>query len=95
MASIANLYADRPDSPLHDHLPRVLAVMAGPAELALLAELLASNPPSTAEACAVALSPLLRRPRFDAAPLFPRLLDCLANPQVAAAALEEPAPAAA
>jgi len=88
MASIANLYADRPDSPLHDHLPRVLAALAGPAELTLLAELLASDPPSSAESCALALSPLLRRPRFDAAPLFPRLLDCLANPQVAAAALD-------
>lgn len=86
---IAKLYNDLRDWPSAAwSLLGWLAATRGQAELALLADLLVSAPPSDAPQLAVALGPLFQRVDYDPAALFPRLLDALANPQLAGAVLD-------
>jgi hypothetical protein len=65
-----------------------LAASRGRAELALLADLLASAAPVDDPHLAVALGPLFQRTDYDATALFPRLLDALSHPQLAGAILD-------
>jgi hypothetical protein len=70
---------------------RLLALLAGAreaADLKLLAEICCSDPPLDSTEVNLVLAPLLQHVGYDAANLFPRLLDALAHPQVAPAVLD-------
>ncbi|MFO0896561.1 MAG: hypothetical protein U0836_03930 [Pirellulales bacterium] len=69
----------------------LLALLARSADgpsLAAFADLAASDPPRAARDALVAVAPLFQLAEYDAAPLFPRLLDALAEPALAAAVLD-------
>lgn len=66
------------------------ALAGGPQreDLAAMAELVVSDPPSDGTAIALAFSPLFQRAPWDPSAVFPRLLDGLGDPGVAAATLD-------
>lgn len=66
----------------------LLARSADALSLAAFAELAAGDPPRAARDALVAIAPLFQLAEYDAAPLFPRLLDALAEPALAAAVLD-------
>lgn len=70
------------------HLLRLLATDAGPTALETFADLLAEQPPSERTAIDQAFIPLFQRPLEHAECLFPRLLDALAHPELAAVVLD-------
>jgi hypothetical protein len=70
---------------------RLLALLAGAreaADLELLAELLCTDPPLDSVDANLVLAPLLQHADYDAAKLFPRLLDAIEHLQVAPAVLD-------
>ena len=69
-------------------LLRGLAVGQTARELALFAELVASDPPRDPSTAGIAFSPLFQQPTYDPAPLFPRLLDAVAHLDTAALVLD-------
>ncbi|MCA9101326.1 MAG: hypothetical protein KDA63_09260 [Planctomycetales bacterium] len=69
-------------------LLRWLAVDGGTDALERFSRLLVSDPPQADEAIDWAVEPLFRQPPADVAALFPRLLDGLAHPVVAAVVLD-------
>jgi hypothetical protein len=66
----------------------MLSSTRAPEDLRLLAELLCDDPPLDSSDANVVLVPLFQHADYDAADLFPRLLDALAHPQVAPAVLD-------
>lgn len=89
LETISKLYNDLRDSaPASWALLGWLVALRGKAELTLFTELLSEVPPPDAPQLAVALGPLFQRADYDATALFPRLLDALANPQLAGAVLD-------
>jgi len=86
---IVRLYeALGPDSRLRYLLARLLAQQDRDAALAAFAELMVHDPPGHRLDAAAAFSPLFAEDRRQAAALFPRLLDALAQVSVAAAVLD-------
>ena len=75
-------------SGVRHQLLRWLAIDASPQALEALARLLVSDPPWADEAIDWAVEPLFRRPPADPSPLYPRLLEGLAHPVVAAVVLD-------
>jgi len=69
------------------HLLQWLAMRADRA-LGVFAELIVEDPPSTATDVLVVFAPLFRRSDFDPAALFPRLLDALSHPSLAASVID-------
>ena len=65
-----------------------LALSGSPAELSLLANLLVEDPPREEEDVLLALTPLFQNPKLPASALFPRLLDALPNPLLAAGVID-------
>jgi hypothetical protein len=74
-----------PQSGARHELLTLLAAFRSPDDLRLLAELAAVDPPAVAERF---LAPLFQYRDYDPAPLFPRLLDALEHPALAAAVLD-------
>jgi hypothetical protein len=70
------------------HLLRLLAQRGGDAALLRLTELLVDDPPRSEKEVAVVFTPLFRRRNYRPESLFPRLLDAMAHPEAAAAALD-------
>lgn len=77
-----------PPSRARGQLLAWLAMGGSQAELRALADLLVEDPPAEEEDVLLALTPLFQNPAISAAPLFPRLLDSLSNPLLAAAVLD-------
>ncbi len=77
-----------PDSRARAHLLRALSAHGGAAPLGTVAELLVSDPPRQSEDALLALSPLFQRRPYAAQALFPRLLDALEHPVLAAVILD-------
>lgn len=89
LARLANVYRDLPPTdPGRTRLLQLLAECRTPAALALLAELLATAPPASAEQVAAAIAPLFQKKNYDPRPLFPRLLDALHYPAATVAVLD-------
>lgn len=89
IAALERLYDELGGSSAQRHqVLRWLASGAGAAALELFARLLATDPPGADEAIDWAVEPLFRHPPDDAAPLFPKLLEGLAHPVVAAIVLD-------
>jgi hypothetical protein len=89
LAAFRALYQKLPaDGRSRHQLLRVLAVQGSAAALAALAESLVSDPPRRAEDAFVALAPLFERRTYAASALFPRLLDALEHPVLAAPILD-------
>ena len=65
-----------------------LALGGSSFELALLADLLVEDPPRDEEDVLLALTPLFQSPKLSADALFPRLLDALSHPLLAAGVLD-------
>ena len=76
------------DSTARHQLLRGLAVGQTARELALFAELVASDPPRDPSTAGIAFSPLFQQLTYDPAPLFPRLLDAVAHVDTAALVLD-------
>jgi hypothetical protein len=70
------------------HLLCLLASEGRPAALAQFAELIVSDAPTDSRDAALAFVPLLQRKNRAATMLFPRLLDALASPSVAAVVID-------
>ncbi len=77
-----------PESRARAHLLRALSAHGGAAALGAVAELLVSDPPKQSEDALLALSPLFQRRPYAAQALFPRLLDALEHPVLAAVILD-------
>jgi hypothetical protein len=89
MASIETLYRQLgPTSRARGLLLAWLASGASAADLELFGRLLLEDPPDDDEDVVQALAPLFQRKRSEAAALFPRLLDGLASPALAAPILD-------
>lgn len=89
IAALGRLYGELgSNSPQRHQILRWLSSDAGTAALTLFADLLATDPPQTDEAIDWAVEPLFRHPPDDASALFPRLLEGLAHPVVAAVVLD-------
>jgi hypothetical protein len=86
--SIRQAYRLLDDDRARAHLLRLLAADATREALTALADLLVEHPPGDLTHAAFALSPLLQQANFDPAPLFPRLLDALSRPHLAALILD-------
>lgn len=67
---------------------RLLAAERTPAALARFAELIVDEPPADDDEVVLCFAPLLRPGRYDPGVLFPRLLEALKYPHVAAVALD-------
>jgi hypothetical protein len=65
-----------------------LALGGLPVELSVLADLLVEDPPHEEEDVLLALTPLFQNPRLPVDSLFPRLLDALSHPLLAAGILD-------
>ncbi len=65
-----------------------LALRSSHAELRLLADLLVEDPPREEEDVLLALTPLFQNPELPVEALFPRLLDALSHPLLAAGVLD-------
>jgi hypothetical protein len=65
-----------------------LALGGSQAELRLLADLLVEDPPREEEDVLLALTPLFQNPKLPVEALFPRLLDALSHPLLAAGILD-------
>ena len=77
-----------PESRARAHLLRALSAHGGAAPLGAVAELLVSDPPRQSEDALLALSPLFQPRPYAAQALFPRLLDALEHPVLAAVILD-------
>jgi hypothetical protein len=89
LGRIIDLYGALRRSAVHrGPLLALLAKAADAQSLAALAELAATDPPREPREVAVAVAPLFQLSRYDPRPLFPRLLDALAEPAWAAAVLD-------
>lgn len=86
---IAELYRRQGSaSRARHHLLRLLAAERTPAALDRFALLMAVDPPGDEGDVALAFVPLFESDRYDARPLFPRLLGALEYPHVAVAVLD-------
>jgi hypothetical protein len=89
IAALERLYGELGSgSPERHQILRWLASDKGTAALQLFADLLTTDPPQSDEQIDWAVEPLFRHPPDDAAALFPRLLEGLAHPVVAAVVLD-------
>ena len=70
------------------HVLLLLSLQADRAALEILVELLVDSPPAESTAVALVLGPLILAPPADLGILFPRLLDSLAHPSIAASVLD-------
>ncbi len=87
--SIAEHYDRLPAGHPQRHLLLVMLSMAGePDHLHELVERIVTDPPVEWENVAYALSPLFRSTTWDVDVVFPRLLEAISHPSVAAAALD-------
>jgi hypothetical protein len=77
-----------PTSDSRHHLLRGLAADGSEAALAQFAELMADDPPHNARLADLAFAPLFQGPAAATGVLFPRLLDGLAHPSIAALVLD-------
>jgi hypothetical protein len=76
-----------PTSQARAHLMQLLS-MHGDRELEVVAECLVDEPPSDLQSVFLVFAPLFRRQDFDPENLFPRLLDGLAHPRLAASIVD-------
>ncbi len=89
VASIQRLYqALVSESGPRHHLLRMLAEAGDPLSLAVFADLMATDPPATAEAVVEAFTPLWRSAEAHYEALFPSLLGALQYPAVAVVVLD-------
>jgi len=65
-----------------------LCTAASPDDLATFADLIVTDPPCGITESAIAFAPLFQQAHYDATPLFPRLLDGLADPNLAVLILD-------
>ena len=77
-----------PPSPARAQILAWLALGGTHAEVSLLADLLVEDPPREEEDILLALTPLFQNPRLPVDSLFPRLLDALSHPLLAAGVLD-------
>ena len=70
------------------HLLQVLAGDQGPEALRAFADLVADDPPQDRSGVGIAFSPLFQHKAYDASCLFPRLLQAICHPCVAAAVID-------
>jgi len=86
---IARIYGQfPPDSPHRGPLLQTLAALPSPQTCAVLAELLAVDPPAHAQVIGPALAVYFQRKDYDPGWLFPRLLDSLEHPAAATGVLD-------
>jgi hypothetical protein len=70
------------------YLLQMLSSSAGPEELAAFVDLVTSDPPEDAPGVMLSFGPLFQHTDYDPESLFPRLLDAIAHPAVAASVID-------